>query len=102
MLQSLFALLVNLLPLFPRQPRDLVNEPGTIGEIINRDVPWRHSSNLFRHRKGGNRRAQIDTSGKSCSERSRTGRRHFWMRARSANDLSEVRSTRTERCPPPA
>ena len=34
-LQSLFALLINLLPLFPGQLRQRVDELGTTGEIIN-------------------------------------------------------------------
>src|SRR5438094_7849505 len=36
-LQSLFALLINLLPLLPGQPRQSVDELGTTGEIINSD-----------------------------------------------------------------
>ena len=60
-LQSLFALLINLLPFFPGQLRQRVEELGTTGEIINSDSDARprHRRNLFCCRRDCNRPAKI-------------------------------------------
>jgi hypothetical protein len=46
-LERLFALLINLLPLIPRQPRQLVDELGAMREIINSDGRLRHRRICF-------------------------------------------------------
>ena len=58
-IQSLFALLINLLPFFPGQLRQRVEELGAIGERINSDARPRHRRNLFCCRRDCNRPAKI-------------------------------------------